>query len=216
MKTVAEFPNLFIVDHPVILDRLTTLRRKETATEQFRQLLEEISHLMAYPVTQNMAVKQIEIETPMVKATMPALANDGVVIVPVLRAGLGMVAGLHKIFPKASIGHIGVYRDHETHEPIEYLVRLPENQDQTYLVVDPMLATGHSLAYAADILIRKGVKTENIIFMVLLASPEGVAYLQDKHPGIVIYTASLDSHLNEKAYIIPGLGDAGDRLFGTN
>ena len=216
MLTRDDLPNLFIVDHPVIQDKLTTIRRKETSTEIFRALLEEISHLMAYPVTEKMKTVQVEIETPIQKTLAPALSDDGIVIVPILRAGLGMTAGLLKIFPNASIGHLGVYRDHDTHRPVEYLVRLPVVKNQTFLLVDPMLATGHSSVYAADLLIREGVKTENIIFMSLLAAPEGVKTFHKAHPNIPIFTASLDSHLNENAYIVPGLGDAGDRMFGTN
>ena len=215
MRTVAELPNLFIVDHPVIQDKLTSLRRKETITEKFRSLLEEISHLMAYPVTESLKTKNVEIETPLQKASMPVLDHGGIVVVPILRAGLGMVSGLLKIFPDAVIGHIGVYRDHDTHQPVEYDVRLPKIENQTFLLVDPMLATGNSSAYAATLLIREGVKPENIIFMSLLAAPEGVKEFHRIHPTITIYTASLDSHLNEKAYIVPGLGDAGDRMFGT-
>lgn len=215
MKQLPEFPNLFIVDHPVIQDKLTRLRAKETPMDQFRQLLEEISHLMAYPVTEKLATKNIEIETPITKVELPVLACEGIVIVPILRAGLGMVAGLHKIFPDAAIGHIGVYRDHDTHRPIEYLVRLPKNKNQIFMLVDPMLATGHSSAYTASLLIREGVAPENIIFMALVSAPEGVREFHSQHPDILIYTSALDSHLNEQAYIVPGLGDAGDRLFGT-
>ena len=215
MLQLKEFPNLYIVDHPVIQDKLTSLRKTETPTSQFRSLLEEISHLMAYPVTESLSTKQIEIETPLVKASMPVLDIEGIVVVPILRAGLGMVSGLLKIFPDAAIGHIGVYRDHDTHEPVEYVVRLPEFKNQIYLLVDPMLATGHSSAYAAGLLLKHGVPAENIIFMSLLAAPEGVKAFHKAHPNIRIYTASLDSHLNEKAYIVPGLGDAGDRMFGT-
>ncbi len=215
MQQPKEFPNLYVVDHPVVQDKLTTLRRKETSTEQFRALLEEISHLMAYAVTEKLRTKLVEIETPLVKASLPVLENPDIVIVPILRAGLGMVAGLHKIFSTASVGHIGVYRDHDTQKPNEYLIRLPEIKKQIFMLVDPMLATGNSSVYAADILIKRGVSPANIIFMALVAAPEGVATFHKSHPDIVIYTAALDSHLNEKAYIVPGLGDAGDRLFGT-
>lgn len=211
-----EFPNLKIISHPVIQDKLTTLRDKNTSNQQFRALLEEISHLMAYPVTESLKTKLVEIETPLVKASLPALDISGIVVVPILRAGLGMVSGLLKIFPDAAIGHIGVYRDHDTHEPVEYVVRLPAFRNQIYLLVDPMLATGHSSAYAADLLLKHGVPPENIIFMSLLAAPEGVRSFQKAHPKIRMYTAALDSHLNENAYIVPGLGDAGDRMFGTN
>lgn len=215
MLTKAEFPNLYIVDHPVIQDKLTTLRKVDTPTQQFRSLLEEISHLMAYPVTESLGTKQVDIETPLTKASLPVLDVTGIVVVPILRAGLGMVSGLLKIFPDAAIGHIGLCRDHDTHQAVEYVVRLPEFKNQTYLLVDPMLGTGNSSAYAASILIKHGVVPENIIFMSLLAAPEGVKTFQAAHPNIRIYTAALDSHLNEKAYIVPGLGDAGDRMFGT-
>ena len=215
MRQVEEFKNLYIVDHPVIQDKLTTLRDKNTSVQNFRALLEEISHLMAYPVTETLSTKEIEVETPLVKAMLPVLDVKGIVVVPILRAGLGMVSGLLKIFPDAAIGHIGVYRDHDTHKPVEYVIRLPEFKNQIYLLVDPMLATGHSSAYAADLLLKHGVPPKNIIFMSLLAAPEGVRTFQSAHPDIRIYTASLDSHLNEKAYIVPGLGDAGDRTFGT-
>ncbi len=215
MQTKSEFPNFYIVNHPVIQDKLTNLRKKDTTTQQFRSLLEEISHLMAYPVTETLKTRRIEIETPLIKVDMPVLDTAGVVVVPILRAGLGMVSGLLKIFPDAAIGHIGVYRDHDTHQPVEYVARLPEFKNQIYLLVDPMLATGNSSAYVASLLLEHGVTPENIIFMSLLAAPEGVRAFHKEHPNIRIYTAALDECLNEQAYIVPGLGDAGDRMFGT-
>ncbi|PZP55255.1 MAG: uracil phosphoribosyltransferase [Micavibrio aeruginosavorus] len=215
MREIKEFPNLYIVDHPVVQDKLTTLRKKDTPTYLFRSLLEEISHLMAYPVTELLSVKDVEIETPLIKSQMPVLDVTGIVVVPILRAGLGMMSGLLKIFPDAAIGHIGLYRDHDTHQAVEYVVRLPEFKNQIYLLVDPMLGTGNSSAYAASLLVKHGVIPENIIFMSLLAAPEGVKAFHKVHPNIRVYTAALDSHLDENAYIVPGLGDAGDRMFGT-
>ncbi len=192
------------------------MRDINTPMEMFRRLLEDISYLMAYAVSENLPVMTRRIQTPIVEMDAPCLDHRGIVIVPVLRAGLGMIQGLEKIFPEAALGYIGVFRDHDTHQPVEYIVKLPKATGQKFILVDPMLATGHSSRYATDVLIKNGVLAEDITFMALVAAPEGVRHYHATYPQIPIYTASLDSHLNEKAYIVPGLGDAGDRLFGTS
>ena len=216
MKTRREFPNLHIVDHPLVQDRLTRIRRKETSTEDFRRVLKEISILMTYEVTKNLALSNSKIETPMKAINAPVLAAPEPVIIPILRAGLGLSDGVKEILTGAVLGHIGVYRNEQTKRPVEYLVRLPkEIKEREVMLVDPMLATGYSAKYALDILTREGVSPDKIRFMVLVAAPEGVGLLQEHYPDIPIYTASLDDCLNEEAFIVPGLGDAGDRICGT-
>ena len=203
-----------VLDHPLIQHKLTIIREKECGTKVFREMVNEISTLMAYEVSRDMPLKDIEIETPITKTTQKTLAGKKVAIVPILRAGLGMVDGVLNMIPAAKVGHVGMYRDEETLKPVEYFVKLPSDISQRQLfVVDPMLATGGSAIMAMDMLKKRGAS--NIKFMCLVAAPEGVKALQKAHPDVDIYTAALDDHLNEDGYIVPGLGDAGDRLFGT-
>ncbi|AVK60816.1 uracil phosphoribosyltransferase [Lactobacillus sp. CBA3606] len=203
-----------VLNHPLIQHKLTIIREKECGTKVFREMVNEISTLMAYEVSRDMPLKDIEIETPIVKTTQKTLAGKKVAIVPILRAGLGMVDGVLNMIPAAKVGHVGMYRDEKTLKPVEYFVKLPTDISQRQLfVVDPMLATGGSAIMAMDMLKKRGAS--NIKFMCLVAAPEGVKALQEAHPDIDIYTAALDDHLNEDGYIVPGLGDAGDRLFGT-
>lgn len=209
------FPNLHIITHPLIQHKLTLMRMKETKTGQFRRLLKEIVMLMGYEVTKDFPTQKIDIETPLAKTTGVTFAGADIAVVPILRAGLGMSDGLLELIPTANEGHIGLYRDPATKRPVEYLVKLPEIDSQIFIVVDPMLATGHSAVYALDILIKRGVKRQNLRFISLVAAPEGVAVFNEKYSDVPLYTAALDDRLNEHAYIIPGLGDAGDRIFGT-
>lgn len=211
----AEFPNLHLVTHPLVQDKLSRMREKDTNTGEFRQLMRQVGVLMGYEVTRDLPTEQRRIETPLSPMNAPFLKGPMVAIVPILRAGTGLADGLLELMPAARMGNIGLYRDEKTHQPVEYLVKLPTAENRTYLLVDPMLATGNSAAYAVDVLLRHGVKRENIRFVALLASPEGVRVFNEKFADIPIYTAALDSHLNEKNYIVPGLGDAGDRLYGT-
>lgn len=205
---------LQVIDHPLIQHKLTIIRDKNTGTKYFREVVNEIARLLAYEVSREMPLEDVEIETPLVKSTQKKLAGKKVVIVPILRAGLGMVDGMLDLIPAAKVGHVGMYRDHETMEPVEYFIKMPsELPERELLVVDPMLATGGSAVAAIDALKKRGAT--NIKFVCLVAAPEGVKVLQEAHPDVDIYTASLDEKLNEKGYILPGLGDAGDRLFGT-
>lgn len=203
-----------IINHPLIQHKLTLMRKKETGAKDFRQLLDEISMLMAYEVTRNFPTEDVEIETPVAKCTAKMLAGKKVAVVPILRAGLGMVNGIINLIPAAKIGHIGLYRDEKTLEPVEYFCKMPKDiEDRLLIVVDPMLATGGSAAEAVTMLKNRGAKS--IIFMCLLAAPEGIKHFNEKHPDVPIYTACVDDHLNEHGYIVPGIGDAGDRIFGT-
>lgn len=203
-----------IINHPLITHKLSMMRCKDTNPKDFRQLLKEISLLMAYEVTRDLPLVDVEIETPMTKWVGQMLGGRSIGIVPILRAGLGMVDGVLDLVPSAKIGHIGCYRDPETLKPIEYYCKLPIDVDQrTVIVVDPMLATGGSAAMAIDFIKQRGVT--DIKFMCLISAPEGIEALNKAHPDVPIYTAALDERLNEHAYIVPGLGDAGDRLFGT-
>ncbi|WP_448189222.1 uracil phosphoribosyltransferase [Azospirillum sp. sgz301742] len=215
MRTHPDFPSLFILDHPLIQHKLTLMREKQRSTGGFRQLLREISLLMGYEITRDLPMTTERIETPMEPMDAPVLAGKKLAIVPVLRAGLGMAQGLHELVPSAREGHIGLYRDHDTKMPHEYLVKLPEPEGRIFIVVDPMLATGNSAVHACDVLNRHGVADENIRFLALVAAPEGIRIFHAAHPKVKVFTAALDSHLNEHAYIVPGLGDAGDRMFGT-
>ncbi|NMM45428.1 uracil phosphoribosyltransferase [Rhodospirillaceae bacterium KN72] len=215
MMVHKDFPSLHIVDHPLVQHKLTWLRRQDTPTVSFRALLKEIALLMGYEITRNVPLTEVEIETPLQKMRAPVLAGRKPAIVPILRAGIGMVDGLIELMPSARIGHIGLYRDPETKQPCEYYVNLPEPGGRLFILCDPMLATGNSAAHAVKVLIDNGVEEQNIRFLALVAAPEGVKVLTDAYPGIAIYTAALDEKLNEKAYIVPGLGDAGDRIFGT-
>ena len=203
-----------VISHPLIQHKLSILRREDTSTKDFRELVNEIAMLMGYEVSRDLPLEEVEIQTPITKTTQKQLSGKKLAIVPILRAGIGMVDGLLSLVPAAKVGHIGMYREEETREPVEYLVKLPEDIDQRQIfVVDPMLATGGSAILAVDSLKKRGAA--NIKFVCLVAAPEGVKKLQEAHPDIDIYTASLDEKLNEHGYIVPGLGDAGDRLFGT-
>ncbi|HEP1291960.1 uracil phosphoribosyltransferase [Streptococcus pyogenes] len=203
-----------VISHPLIQHKLSILRRQTTSTKDFRELVNEIAMLMGYEVSRDLPLEDVDIQTPVSKTVQKQLAGKKLAIVPILRAGIGMVDGLLSLVPAAKVGHIGMYRNEETLEPVEYLVKLPEdiNQRQIFLV-DPMLATGGSAILAVDSLKKRGAA--NIKFVCLVAAPEGVKKLQEAHPDIDIFTAALDDRLNEHGYIVPGLGDAGDRLFGT-
>lgn len=206
--------NVTIFNHPVITHKLTILRDVNTGSKQFRDLVSEISMLMAYEVTRDFSMEEIEVETPLVKTKGKVLSGKKVALVPVLRAGLGMVDGMLSIIPAAKVGHIGLYRDPETLEPVEYYCKLPTDiSDRTVLVLDPMLATGGSAAAAIQYLKNKGAKSIKLVN--IIAAPEGVKEIHELHPDVHIYIAGLDEKLNEHGYILPGLGDAGDRLFGT-
>ena len=215
MRQDPRFPNLFILDHPLIQHKLTHMREKSASTHRFRELLREITLLMGYEVTRDLPLTSMRIETPMQEMDAPVIAGKKLAVVPVLRAGMGMCDGLLALVPSARVGHIGVYRDHETHKPVEYLVRLPDLSARLFILCDPMVATGNSAAHAVDVLKSRGVADEQIVFLALVAAPEGVEVFQKLQPKVKLYVASLDECLNEDAYIMPGLGDAGDRLFGT-
>lgn len=215
MSSHPNFPNLVVLDHPLIQHKLTWMRRKDTPTSMFRDLLREISLLMGYEITREVPLTTAQIETPVAPMTAPVLAGRKAAIVSVLRAGLGMVDGLRELMPGAREGQIGLYRDPETKRPVEYFVKLPAPGGRLFVLCDPMLATGYSGAYAVDVLKKNGVEDQNIRFMALVAAPEGVQVMQEQHPSVKIFTAALDEKLNDHAYIVPGLGDAGDRIFGT-
>jgi uracil phosphoribosyltransferase len=215
VKTFKEFPTLSVLDHPLIQHKLSMMRDKATPTTLFRQLLKEIALLMGYELTRDLPMTTQEIETPLTKMDAPVIMGKKISVVPILRAGLGMADGLMELVPAARMGHIGLYRDHETKRPVEYFVKLPEPEGRIFILVDPMLATGHSAAAAIDTLNKRGISDDNIRLMSLVAAPEGVRVVHAAHPTVPIFVAALDSHLNENAYIVPGLGDAGDRLFGT-
>ena len=206
--------NVHIMDHPLIHHKLAVLRNKETPVKEFRELVNEISGLMCYEATRNLPTVEVEVETPVATAKCRMLAGKKLAIVPILRAGLGMVDALVDLIPSAKIGHIGLYRDPETHEPVEYYCKLPEDiGNRVVFVVDPMLATGGSAVAAIDFLKKHGCK--NIIMMNIIGCPEGIKRVQDAHPDVEMYLAACDEKLNDHAYIVPGLGDAGDRIFGT-
>ena len=203
-----------IIDHPMIQHKLTIMRKKETGSKDFRQLLTEISLLMGYEVTRDIPLSDIDIETPICKMTAKEVSGRKLAIVPILRAGIGMVDGLLSLVPVARVGHIGLYRNETTHTPVVYFCKLPEDiQDRMVIVTDPMLATGGSACDALSMLKERGCN--NIRLMCLVGVPEGIAKVQAEHPDVDIYVAAVDDHLNENAYIVPGLGDAGDRIFGT-
>ena len=214
MRQNPRFPNLFIVDHPLVQHKLTLMRDKNTATKDFRALLKEIALLVGYEVTKDLPLTTKKTETPLACFDAPVLADKKCVIVPILRAGLGMTDGLLELMPSARVGHIGLYRD-ENKQPVEYLVKLPKLENRLVIVVDPMVATGNSSVHAVNVLKRHGVSPERIVLMALVAAPEGIQELLEKEPEVKVYVAALDGHLNENAYIVPGLGDAGDRIFGT-
>lgn len=205
-----------VMDHPLIQHKLTIIRQKDTGTKGFREVVSEIAMLMAYEVTRNMPLEDVEIETPLVKTVQKTLSGKKVAIIPILRAGLGMVDGFLAMLPAAKVGHVGMYRDEETLQPHEYFVKLPADiAERQLFVVDPMLATGGSAVAAIESLVKRGAKPENIKFICLVAAPEGVKVLNEAYPDVEIIVASLDERLDENGYILPGLGDAGDRLFGT-
>jgi uracil phosphoribosyltransferase len=203
-----------IVNHPLVQHKLTIMRKKDTSTGKFRTLLREISMLLAYEVTRDLPITYLDIETPITKMNAPVVSGRELVIVSILRAGNGILDGILRLIPSAHVGHIGLYRDPKTLIAVEYYFKMPKDmEERDVIVVDPMLATGHSAVAALDRL--KQTKPKSIKFLCLLAAPEGVEYLHEFHPDVPIYTAAVDQCLNEKKYIVPGLGDAGDRLFGT-
>ncbi len=205
---------VLVFDHPLIQHKVTLMRKKETNNKEFRELAREVVTLMGYEATRNLPLTDVEIETPICKTTQKMLAGEDIAIVPILRAGLGFVDGMLALYPNAKVGHVGLYRDPVTHMPVEYYCKLPNDIDKRWIfVVDPMLATGGSAVDAINSIKQRGGK--NIIFMCLIAAPEGIEALQNAHPDVDIYIAQEDECLNENAYIVPGLGDAGDRLFGT-
>jgi uracil phosphoribosyltransferase len=205
---------LVVMDHPLIQHKIGLIRRTETGTKDFRQTISEIAMLICYEATRDLKLSDVEIETPICKATVKELKGKKMAIVPILRAGLGMVDGVLELIPAAKIGHIGLYRDPETLDPVEYYCKLPADCDEREVfVVDPMLATGGSAVAAIQMLKNKGCK--NIHFMCIIAAPEGVKKMQEAHPDVDIYIGALDEKLNDHGYIVPGLGDAGDRIFGT-
>ena len=206
--------NVFIMDHPLIQHKISMLRNKNTGTNEFRKLIEEIAVLMGYEALRDLPLEDVEIETPIEKCKSPMIAGKKLAVVPVLRAGLGMVNGITTLVPSAKIGHIGLYRDPETHEPHEYYCKLPDPISERLIVVtDPMLATGGSGVEAVDFIKQHGGK--NIKFLCIIAAPEGVKRFHETHPDVQLYVGHLDRELNKDAYICPGLGDAGDRIFGT-
>ena len=206
--------NVFIMTHPLIQHKISKLRDQNTGTNEFRKLIEEIAMLMGYEALSDLPLEDVEVTTPIETCMTPMIAGKKLAIVPILRAGLGMVSGMLALVPSAKVGHIGLYRDHETHEPHEYYCKLPDPIDQrTICVLDPMLATGGSAVAAVDFIKQHGGK--NIKFMCIIAAPEGLERLQEAHPDVQIYVGHLDRQLNENAYICPGLGDAGARIFGT-
>ena len=205
---------VLVFDHPLIQHKVTLMRKKETNNKEFRELAKEVVTLMGYEATRNLPLMDVEIETPICKTTQKMLKGEDIAIVPILRAGLGFVDGMLALYPNAKVGHVGLYRDPETHMPVEYYCKLPKDIDKrTIFVVDPMLATGGSAEAAITMLKKRGLN--NIRFMCLVAAPEGVEVLNKAHPDVKVYTAALDEKLNEHGYIVPGLGDAGDRIFGT-
>ena len=205
---------VYVFDHPLIQHKVSLMRSTDTNVKEFRELAKEVATLMGFEATRNLPLKEVEIETPMCKAKVNMLEGEDIAIVPILRAGLGFVDGMLALVPNAKVGHVGLYRDPETHEPVEYYCKLPVDiEKRKIFVVDPMLATGGSAVAAIDFIKQRGGK--DIVFMCLIAAPEGLKVLEEAHPDIDIYIASLDERLNEHAYILPGLGDAGDRLYGT-
>ena len=205
--------NVHVFDHPLIQHKLSILRDKNTSVKEFRELISEIAMLMCYEATRDLPLEEVEIETPVAKMIGKQISGKKLGIVPVLRAGLGMVQGMLNLIPTAKVGHIGLYRDPQTLEPVEYYCKLPDVEDRDFIIVDPMLATGGSASAAITLLKEKGI--ENIKLMCLVAAPQGVQKVNADHPDVRIYVAALDDKLNDQGYIVPGLGDAGDRIFGT-
>lgn len=209
-----EFANLTIIDHPLIQHKLTVLRDRDTSKKKFKELVDEISMLMAYEVTKDLALEDVEIETPLERSVQRRLAGKKLTLVPILRAGLGMVDGVVRLMPSVRVGHIGLYREHDTLQPVDYYFKIPPDPaERDFILLDPMLATGGSAAAAVASLKRHGA--ERIMFMCLVAAPEGVRRMLEEHPEVPVFAAALDRGLDENGYIRPGLGDAGDRLFGT-
>lgn len=207
-------PNLHIVKHPLIEHKMTILRNKDTSKKSFRELVEEISMLMAYEISKDFPLEEVQVETPLARTTGHLVSGKKVVLVPILRAGLGMVEGVLKLIPSARVGHIGLYRDHDTLLPVQYYFKIDSKvEERSFILIDPMLATGGSACAAAAVLKQAGARS--IKFLCLVAAPEGVQRLLGDHPDVPVYTAALDERLDEFGYIVPGLGDAGDRLFGT-
>ena len=205
---------IYVFDHPLIQHKVSLMRMQETNVKDFRQLAKEIAILMGFEATRDLELEQVEIETPMCKTKVNMLKGEDIAIVPILRAGLGFVDGMLELVPNAKVGHVGLYRDPDSHEPVEYYCKLPADiEKRRIFVLDPMLATGGSASAAIDFIKKRGGK--DITFMCLIAAPEGIKVLQDAHPDVDIYIVAKDERLNEKAYILPGLGDAGDRLYGT-
>jgi uracil phosphoribosyltransferase len=206
--------HLTVVDHPLVQHKLSLMRAKDTSTKSFRQLLREISHLLAYEVTRNLPMTTMKVDTPLEPMDAPTIDGKKLALVSILRAGNGLLDGILELIPNARVGFVGLYRDPETLQPVQYYFKVPDAlEDRLTIVVDPMLATGNSSAAAIDLL--KGAGAKNIRFLCLLAAPEGVARMKEAHPDVPIVTAALDSHLNDHGYIVPGLGDAGDRMYGT-
>jgi uracil phosphoribosyltransferase len=211
---VTDFPNLTVLTHPLIQHKVTVLRDRETSTKKFKELVDEISMLMAYEATKDLALEEVEIDTPLERTRQMRLSGKKLTLVPILRAGLGMVDGIVRLIPSARVGHIGLYRDHETLQPVEYYFKIPPDPEvRDFIVLDPMLATGGSAAAAVQSLKSRGAT--RIRFMCLVAAPEGVRRMLEAHPDVPVFAAALDRELNSVGYILPGLGDAGDRLFGT-
>ena len=203
-----------VIDHPLIQHKLSLMRQKDTGTKDFRELLEEISMFMAYEITRDFPLKEVDIETPVAKCKSKVLAGKKVGVVPILRAGLGMLNGVVNMIPAARVGHVGMYRDPETLKPVEYYCKMPGDvAERTLIVVDPMLATGGSASAALSLIKEKGA--QSIILMCLVAAPEGIEVINKEHPDVPVYVAAVDEKLNDHGYIVPGLGDAGDRIFGT-
>lgn len=212
MKKLHE--NVFVMDHPLIQHKLTFLRSKDTGTKEFRELVSEIANLMCYEATRDLPLMDVETETPMEKTTTQVIAGRKLAFVPILRAGLGMVDGMLNLVPSAKVGHVGLYRDHDTLKPVEYYNKLPQDiSERDVIVLDPMLATGGSAVDAIEIVKRSQPKS--VKFLCIIAAPEGLEALAKAHPDVHIYCAAVDEKLNENGYILPGLGDAGDRIFGT-
>lgn len=212
--SVRTFPNLLVLDHPLIRHKLTVLRRRETPKKQFKELVDEIAMLMAYEATKDLPLQAVEIETPLERTTEMRLSGKKLAVVPILRAGLGMVDGIVRLMPSVRVGHIGLYRDHDTLQPVNYYMKIPpQAEERDFLVLDPMLATGGSASAAVTALKEEGAS--RVQFVCLVAAPEGVERMLHDHPDVPIFAAALDQRLDENGYIRPGLGDAGDRLFGT-
>lgn len=208
------YKNVYIFDHPLIKHKISILRDKKTGMKEFRELIEEITAVMTYESMRDIELVPVQVETPLEVTTQYRVPEENIAIVPILRAGLGMVNGVHKVFPTAKVGHIGMYRDEETLEPQEYYCKLPDGiENKTVFLVDPMLATGGSACDALDVLKKRGCK--KIKFMAIIAAPEGVEKVATAHPDVPVYISTMDRGLNEHGYILPGLGDAGDRLYGT-